>query len=289
VSGLEAFRRLERAGLLVVGEGCRLSPDASLEPEDLIGTRRPVVLEDGCRIQGRARLHGGARVGAGAVVEDLAVVGAPEHGYAVGDTYPGQGGPTQLGAGAVVRAGAVIYAGVSLGEETSIGHYTVVRSFVRIGSHSQLAHHLVVERETSVGDYVRCSPLSHITSATVLEDRVFLGAGVVTVNDKSMIWKQPDAEPTLIAPHVEYGATVGSGSTLGAGVRIGRQAMVGSGSLVLRDVPPHTVAYGVPARVHRTLDSPLQRGPESGAPAAPADGPARPPPSALAAGWGLEL
>jgi acetyltransferase-like isoleucine patch superfamily enzyme len=96
---------------------------------------------------------------------------------------------------------------------------------------------------------VRCSPGSHITSSCILEDRVFLGAGVRTVNDREMIWRDPGRAPDLVPPFFGHGARVGSGSVILGGVRIGEHALIGAGSVVTRDVPARAVAYGVPARV----------------------------------------
>lgn len=156
-----------------------------------------------------------------------------------------------LGCEVVVRSGAVIYAGVTIGDGTLIGHHTLLRSLVAVGQQSQLGHHLTVERASSIGAQVRCSPGSHITSSCVLADRVFLGAGVRTVNDRQLIWRDPDREPELVPPRFDRGARVGSGSVILAGITVGEDALVGAGSVVTRDVPAGAVAYGVPARVHR--------------------------------------
>ena len=111
-----------------------------------------------------------------------------------------------------------------------------------------------MERDCQIGDGVRCSPGSHITSKVVMEDRVFIGAGVVTVNDKGMIWRDPQRSPELLPPYFEQGAKIGSGSSVAAGVRIGRDALVGMGSVVTRNVPPLAVAYGVPAQVRGRVE-----------------------------------
>jgi acetyltransferase-like isoleucine patch superfamily enzyme len=108
---------------------------------------------------------------------------------------------------------------------------------------------LTVERGTRIGAGVRCSPGSHITANTVIENRVFLGAGVRTINDKELIWRDPDRETALCPPVFRAGCKVGSGVTILAGVTVGARALIGAGSVVTRDVPPHAVAYGVPARV----------------------------------------
>jgi acetyltransferase-like isoleucine patch superfamily enzyme len=242
---------LAAAGLLHAGEGSTISGQAVFAPADERGTVLPVTIGEGCRIGPFAVICGGTSLADGVRVEEHAVIGKPEHGYAVGKSYPGTGAETAIGAGAVIRSGAVVYAGTRIGSETVVGHHTLLRSFVAIGDRVQLGHNLTVERETRIGNDVRCSPGSHITSSCVLGDHVFLGAGIRTVNDRYLIWRDPEREPELLAPHFKRGAKVGTGSVILAGVTIGEDALVGAGSVVTRDVPPQAVAYGVPARVRK--------------------------------------
>ena len=251
--------RLDRLGLLQAGEGCVISPMAVFIPVDAAGTVRPVELGHGCQIGPFTVVCGGTRVRDGARLEERVTVGRPEQGYAVGRVYPGAGAETVIGAGAVIRAGAVLYAGTRVGQETVVGHNTLLRSFVAVGDGTQLGHNLTVERATRIGDLVRCSPGSHITSSCVLEDRVFLGAGVRTVNDKDMTWRDPRGrQPELVPPVFRTWACVGTGSVVLAGVSVGEHALVGSGSVVTRDIPPWTVAFGSPARVVRTIGRELE-------------------------------
>lgn len=234
---------MDRAGLLQMGQGCAVSRYTLFVPVDRLGVRRPVWVGDSCEIGPFTVVHGGARLGDGVRVEGRAVVGVPERGYAVGHVYRGHGDQTVLAGGAVARAGAVLYAGVDLGEGTTIGHATVLRSFVTVGANGNLGHHLVVERDVRIGVGVRCSPLSHLTSSTILADGVFLGAGIRTINDRRL-----DRGGALAPPRFERNARVGSGSTIMSGVAVGERALVGAGSLVLRDVPADTTVAGVPAR-----------------------------------------
>ncbi len=243
---------LAAAGLLQVGEGSTISSLAVFMPADEEGTVLPVTIGAGCRIGPFAVIYGGTTLADGARVEEYAVIGKPEHGYAVGKVYRGTGAETAIGTGAVIRSGAVVYAGTRIGSETAVGHHTLLRSFVIIGDRVQLGHNLTVERETRIGDDVRCSPGSHITSSCMVADHVFLGAGIRTVNDRYLVWRDPAREPELLAPRFERGAKVGTGSVILAGVTIGEDALVGAGSVVTRDVPPRAVAYGVPARVRKT-------------------------------------
>jgi acetyltransferase-like isoleucine patch superfamily enzyme len=241
---------LTQAGLLLLGEQVTMDANAVFVPADAEGAARRIEIGSGARVGAYSLIYGGARIGEYARVEEHTIVGKPEKGYAVGRVYPGAGAHTQIGPGVVVRADAVIYAGVQAGAGTVIGHHTLLRSFVTVGEDTQLGHNLTIERAARIGHCVRCSPGSHITSSCVLADRVFLGAGVRTVNDRELVWREAGREPKLVPPRFERGAKVGSGSVILAGVVIGENALVGAGSVVTRDVPAGATAYGVPARVH---------------------------------------
>src|ERR1035438_7289714 len=171
-----------------------MDANAVFVPADAEGAVRRIEIGSGVRVGAYSLIYGGACIGENAQVEEHAIVGKPEKGYAVGHVYPGAGARTQIGPGVVVRAGAVIYAGVQAGAGTVIGHHTLLRSFVTVGEDTQLGHTLTVERAVWIGDGVRCSPGSHITSSCVLADRVFLGAGVRTVNDRELIWREAGRE-----------------------------------------------------------------------------------------------
>jgi len=82
----------------------------------------------------------------------------------------------------------------------AIGHHTLLRTGVNVGAGSQLAANLTVERGTHIGSGVRCSPGSHLTADTVVGDHAFIGAGVRTINDKQLIWRDPDHEVPLTPP-----------------------------------------------------------------------------------------
>ncbi|MEU6071998.1 DapH/DapD/GlmU-related protein [Streptomyces sp. NPDC047082] len=245
------WTKLEAAGLLQIGTGCRISPLARFEPQDETDQLRPITIADNVRIGAGTVVHGGTRIATGVRVEDYVTVGQPEDGYAVGRIYTGTGATSTLAEGTVLRSGAILYAGVSIGADTAIGHRSLIRSHTTIGAHCNIGHGLVIERACTFGDWVRCSPLSHITSSVIAEDRVFLGAGIRTINDKHLIWQDTEGrEPDLIPPKFETGARVGTGSTVLGGVTIGARALVGAGSVVTRDIPAGATAYGSPARVH---------------------------------------
>jgi acetyltransferase-like isoleucine patch superfamily enzyme len=126
--------RLARCGLLTAGAGCTISPLAVFVPSDTQGTIRPVELGDGCQVGPFAVISGGTWLGNGVRVEEHAIVGRPEQGYAVGHAYPGAGADTVVGDGAVIRAGAVIYAGTEIGEYALVGAGSVVTRDIPAGA-----------------------------------------------------------------------------------------------------------------------------------------------------------
>lgn len=242
---------LDRAGLLHAERGARINRFAVFVPTDALNTPRPIRIQAGATIGAFAVIHGGTTIGEQVRIEEHTVIGTPELSCAVGRIHHRRGGGTVIGAGAVIRSGAIVYADVQLDVNVLIGHHALLCTDVRVGMGSELGHNLTVERRTRIGRNVRCAPCSHITSSTVVADKVFLGVGVYTINNKTLTAEDPCREPILAPPRFDTGATIGSGSTVCAGVTIGEHATVGAGSLVTHDVPPGALVYGHPARVHR--------------------------------------
>lgn len=241
------------SGLLSIGRDCSISPYALFRPIDDVGASRRILIEDGCIVEPFSVLHGGTHLRARVRVEAHVIIGKPEHGYAVRATYCGEGMETVIGERVVLRAGVIAYGGVRIQSDTVVGHHTLLRSQVHIGADTQIGHQLTIERQTRIGNQVRCSPGSHITSSTVVEDGVFLGAGVRTINDNGLIWRASDKLPPLIPPTFRQGCRVGSGSVLLGGVVIGEYALIGAGSVVTRNVPARSIVFGNPARVRGTV------------------------------------
>ncbi|MEU7617716.1 DapH/DapD/GlmU-related protein [Micromonospora rifamycinica] len=245
---------LVHAGLLELGDGCQIHPAAVFLPADMLGTIRPIVLGDRVAVGAFTVVHGGTTVGCDTRIGHRATVGEPEYGYALRRVYQGAGSLTTIGSGVVLRAGATVYAGASVGDDTTIGHNTLLRTNVKVGTGSQLAANLTVERGCVIGDGVRCSPGSHLTANTMVADRAFIGAGVRTINDKGLIWRDPDNEQPLLPPSFAYGCKIGSGAVILAGVAIGEHALVGAGSVVTKNVHARAIVYGVPATQHGEVD-----------------------------------
>jgi acetyltransferase-like isoleucine patch superfamily enzyme len=141
----------------------------------------------------------------------------------------------QFGERVVVQSFTNLY-GCKIGDNTRIGPFVEVQSGAEIGANCKIQSH------------------SFICDGVTIEDEVFVGHGVIFVNDKyprattasgalqtEEDWKRLDIV-------VERGAAIGSGAVVLGGVRVGARALVGAGAVLTRDVAPGGVVRGVPAR-----------------------------------------
>jgi acetyltransferase-like isoleucine patch superfamily enzyme len=103
----------------------------------------------------------------------------------------------------------------------------------------------------TLGQGVRVQTLVYLTAHSTVEDEVFVGPGVVTTNDDTMMRHPRDAE--LRGVTLRRACRVGGGAVLTPGVEVGEEAFVGAGAVVTRDVPARAVVMGVPAKVVREV------------------------------------
>jgi UDP-2-acetamido-3-amino-2,3-dideoxy-glucuronate N-acetyltransferase len=123
-----------------------------------------------------------------------------------------------------------------------------------IGDDSRIGAFVEIQRDAAVGARCKISGHSFICSGVTIEDGVFVGHGVVFINDRFPRAINPDGRPQTEADWqlertiVRSGASIGSGAIVMCGVEIGAGAMVAAGAIVTRDVPPAALAVGSPAR-----------------------------------------
>jgi len=129
---------------------------------------------------------------------------------------------------------------VAIGPGTRVGSFTLIHAGACIGTGCTIGSHCNIHRAV-LGDRVVIQTGCHITCGVVIEDDVFVGPGVVTLNDRLR-------GGPLSFPRICRGARVGGGSVLLPGVVIGAGALVGAGSVVTRDVPAGAIIVGNPAR-----------------------------------------
>ena len=124
-----------------------------------------------------------------------------------------------------------------------------------IGSRTTVGPFVEIQRDVAVG--ARCKISSHcfICAGVTIEDEVFVGHGVMFVNDlypratTDAGRLQTDADWQLVRTLVMRGASLGSNATILGGITISSRALVGAGAVVTRDVPEYAVVAGNPARI----------------------------------------
>jgi acetyltransferase-like isoleucine patch superfamily enzyme len=145
---------------------------------------------------------------------------------------------------------------VKLGQRVKIFEFTNLYG-CEIGDDVKIGAFVEVQKGVRVGNRCKISSHSFLCEGVTLEDEVFIGHGVMFINDRypravnadgSL---QTEADWRCIATTVKRGAAIGSGATILCGVVIGERATVGAGSVVTKDVPDGATVAGNPARLLR--------------------------------------
>jgi len=148
---------------------------------------------------------------------------------------------------------------VKLGENVKI--YNFVNLYgCEIGDGTKIGVFVEIQKNAKVGKYCKISSHTFICEGVTIEDNVFIGHGVVFINDpypratnfNGALQTEEDWKVESIL--VKKGASIGSNSTILSNVTIGENAIVGAGSLVTKDVPPDTIVAGNPARIFRSIE-----------------------------------
>lgn len=144
---------------------------------------------------------------------------------------------------------AVIDAGAQIGEGTKVWHFCHISAGAQIGRGCSLGQNVFVAERVVIGDGVRIQNNVSVYEGVTIEDRVFLGPSVVFTNVKTPRAAFPRrATEGFTSTRVCESASIGANATIVCGVTIGAKALVGAGAVVTRDVAPHSLVLGVPAR-----------------------------------------
>jgi len=144
---------------------------------------------------------------------------------------------------------------VSLGSGVVIFHPELVNLYgCKIGDFTKIGAFVEIQKNAVIGAQCKISSHSFICEGVTIEDKVFVGHGVMFTNDRypratAHDQLQTEEDWKVVPTLVKTGASIGSGATIMCGVTLGRQAMVGAGAVVTRDIPDYAIAVGVPARV----------------------------------------
>jgi UDP-2-acetamido-3-amino-2,3-dideoxy-glucuronate N-acetyltransferase len=143
----------------------------------------------------------------------------------------------------------VLFPDVTIGEDTRVGNFVMIRSNTQIGQGCTIGSYVDIEGDVVIGNHVSLQSACYITRGVIIEDEVFCGPRVTTMNDKRICHRRPSLTFVRHAPRILRAARVGGGSVLLPGVTVGENAFVGAGAVVTKDVPDRAIVVGNPARV----------------------------------------
>jgi UDP-2-acetamido-3-amino-2,3-dideoxy-glucuronate N-acetyltransferase len=143
----------------------------------------------------------------------------------------------------------IIFDGVQIGEATRVGNFVMIRDPTVIGRSCLIGSYVDVEGDVRIGDFVCLQSGCYVTRGVVIEDEVFFGPRVVTMNDRRISYRRPALVFERRAPRILRAARIGGGSILCPGITVGTNAFVRAGSVVTRDVPDRAIVGGNPADI----------------------------------------
>jgi acetyltransferase-like isoleucine patch superfamily enzyme len=153
----------------------------------------------------------------------------------------------------------------SIASDVKLGKNVRLYAFVNlygcvIGENSRIGTFVEIQKNAFIGKKCKISSHTFICEGVTIEDGVFIGHNVTFVNDmypratRANGALQTDDDWECLPITVQEGASIGSSATILGGVTIGAHAIVGAGSVVTRDVAPHTIVAGNPARFIRPIE-----------------------------------
>ena len=158
---------------------------------------------------------------------------------------------------------------VAIAPDVKLGRDVKLSKFINlygceIGDESKIGAFVEIQKNASVGKRCKISSHTFICEGVTIEDNVFIGHGVMFINDSyprataadenlqtEEDWK---VERTV----VKKGASIGSGATILSNLSIGENAIVGAGSVVTKDVPPGSIVVGNPAKILRYIEQTVE-------------------------------
>jgi acetyltransferase-like isoleucine patch superfamily enzyme len=145
---------------------------------------------------------------------------------------------------------------VILGQNVVIHQPDLVNLYdCSINNNSKVGAFVEIQRGVAIGQNCKISSHSFICTGVVIEDGVFVGHGVMFINDRYPRAVNPDgslqtdADWEIVKTQVKTRASIGSNATIMGGVTIGQGALIGAGAVVVENVPDYAIVAGVPAQV----------------------------------------
>ena len=156
---------------------------------------------------------------------------------------------------------------VCIGADVRLGENVTLSKFINlygcaVGANTKIGAFVEIQKNATVGSNCKISSHSFICEGVDIEDNVFIGHGVMFINDSypratANGQLQTETDWKVERTRVCRGASIGTGSTILANVTIGENAIIGAGTVVTKDVPANTIVAGNPGRLFRYLEPPM--------------------------------
>ena len=146
-----------------------------------------------------------------------------------------------------VHESAYVDGGASIGEGTRIWHFSHILSEVSIGKNCTISQNVMIGPAVSVGDNCKIQNNVSLYKGVVLKQGVFCGPSCVFTNvntPRAEVNRKDDFLVTM----VENGASIGANSTIICGNTLGEYCFIAAGAVITKNVPPHALMMGVPAK-----------------------------------------
>lgn len=149
--------------------------------------------------------------------------------------------------GFFVHSTSIVDENVEIGDGTKIWHFSHIQSGSKIGKNCTLGQNVNVSNNVKIGDGVKVQNNVSIYEGVEIEDYVFCGPSCVFTNDLTPRSRYPKNH-NYIKTLIKHDASLGANCTIVCGHVIGEYAMIAAGSVVTKDVDPHSLMVGVPAK-----------------------------------------
>jgi acetyltransferase-like isoleucine patch superfamily enzyme len=228
-----------------IGSNVRISEFAIVRPDVMIGENSiihpNVVIESGVEIGKNVEIFPGAYLGkepkgAGATARTPVF----ERKVLINDNCS-------------IGPNAVIFYNVTIGENTLLGDGASIREKCIVGSFCIISRYVTINYNTTIGNHTKIMDLTHITGNTIIEDNVFISTMVGMTNDNFDTVGYSDDQ--IVGPRIKKNVAIAAGVTILPKVEIGEGAIVGAGAVVTKNVEPHQIVMGVPARFVRSVNN----------------------------------